>query len=292
MIPLIFVLELTLTLTLTRQTAAPALADGVIVGRAVCRGSTWLLTDRRLLTRWSGFDAAATRVSITGLRSDDRPWGLACLDDGSVWTLGSPRALVRLDDVGRAAERVELPLPRIALFGAGDRVLFQQFPLVAGAAALAVAAARHPSTSRPWTGLVSRGESSRELELTRNLATCGIGFAGRMPCWFADAHQVSISDGISDRVIDLSTLFASVADRDATIHDVALVPQGEWILVGGRRPASRQRTGVRLFYRSSNNGVTGALDLLPGARVILSADERRCVLFDSDDRVVEVTVRP
>jgi len=290
MVSLIFVLGL--TLTIARHTAAPALADGVIVGRAVCRGSTWLLTDRRLLTRWSGFDAAPTRVSITGLRSDDRPWGLACLDDGSVWTLGSPRALVRLDGVGRAAERVELPLPRTALFGIGDRVLFQQFPLVAGAAALAVAAARYPSTSRPWAGLVSRGESSRELELTRNLATCGIAFAGRMPCWFADGRHVSVSDGISDRVIDLSTTLASIDDHEATIHDVALAPQAEWILAAARRPASRQRTGVRLFYRGSDDEVTGALDLSPGARVILSADERRCVLLDSDDRVVEVTVRP
>jgi hypothetical protein len=286
-----YALIVVLALILARATPPQDVANGVIVGRAMCAGATWLLTDRRELTALSPAGEVASILRVSGFRRDDTPWGLACLADGTLWTLAAPRTLARIAADGRLQERTDLPLPNVALFGVGGRLLFQAFPVVAGQAALQTATPRQPAAVRPWPGLVSRANVSREQEIARNLVACGIGDRQETPCWFVDASQFSIGDGARERLVDVRAPLAGVADPEAPLHDVAITAGGEWVLVGGRRPPSLQLAGVRLLHHQRHDGAWSAIDLSPAARLIVAATSTRCLVLRVDGSFAEVAVR-
>lgn len=280
------------SLKVARVSPPGRVPEDTIVGHATCGGSSWLLTDANQLVEVHGNADAVTRA-VLGFQVGDRPWGLACLSDGTLWTMAAPRALARLDRTGRVQERVSVQLPRIALFGAGERLLFQQLPIAFGAAALMTSPPRRPASVRPWPGLTSRTARTREEQLAQNLATCGIARETSVPCWFIDEMEFTISDGSAARAIKLPSVEMPMLDREMPVRDVALAPEGRfWYLVGGRDPEHGRRAGVRLVRGHEQSFEQLSIDLRPSARVLLSATASRCLLVAMDGSLVEIAVTP
>ncbi|MGE5246379.1 MAG: hypothetical protein ACM3SQ_19310 [Betaproteobacteria bacterium] len=263
----------------------------LIVGRASCGASTFLLTDSLDLVETSPDALQMSVRQVRGFQTGERPWGLACLADGSLWTMADPDDLAELGRDGRIAARVAVPQPRMALFGLADRLLYQELPLRIGAPALTTGRPRRPRDRVPWPGLVNRKAGSREDELTRNLVTCGLPYAGAIPCWFADDDRMLVSNGSEARRIDLQSLRSAFADPLVPIWDVALVRDGAWVLVTSIRPEGGHRVAGRLLRLDARYQVRAALDVTPSARLLVGATENRCVLLASDGRLMEVMVR-
>src|SRR5579864_3510647 len=188
-------LTLLLALIVSFQSRPGLVPSALIVGRAVCDNTSWLLTEAPDLVEVSPAARAVVIHPLRGLDASDKVWGLACLADGALWTLASPLALARLDRRGVVRERVALELPRIGLFGASDRLLVQQMPIVPGAPLLVSTPPRQPGIVRAWPGLTGRTGHSREQQIARNFVNCGVGVARIVPCWLAHEPSVSISDG-------------------------------------------------------------------------------------------------
>jgi hypothetical protein len=230
--------------------------------------------------------------ALSGLTRGDKVWGLACLSDGTLWTMASPRSVARVDERGQVRERIPVHLPRVAMFGAGDRLLFQQLPSPPGVSVLATSPPREPTAIRPWAGLTTRTVSTRADQLARNLTNCGIGSGRWMPCWFADDLRFTISDGRSARVVALNGLHTGTLDKEAPIWDVALTPSDYvWVLInlGGARD---HRAGGRLVRAREGTSDVIAASLDPPARQILLASESRCLLLAADGSLVEVVAIP
>jgi len=266
--------------------------DSLIVGRASCLGSSWLLNEDRQLVEISN-DGRLIRIhAVSGLAPAERVWGLGCLSDGSLWTLASARTVARLDGTGRVLERVQLEAPRVALFGAGDGLLFQGLRVAVGSPALAVSPPRQPGSVRPWPGLNARAASAPEQRIARNLVSCGLGVDRRVPCWFADDNRFSISDGLTSRSVELPELNAFVVDQAAPIWDVALhAGKGFWLLASSRGRRDDRRAGGRLLRVSDTHESTVSVALDPPARMIIAADDFRCLLVTINGGVVDVGVR-
>lgn len=263
----------------------------LIVGRAGCGSVTFLLTDSLQLVEVSPGALALTVRSTEGFGPGERPWGLACLDDGSLWTMADPNELAQLGRDGRVVGRVAVRPARVALFGIGDRLLYQELPLRVGAPALATSRPRRPGDEVPWPGLRSRRAGSREDELTRNLVTCGMPHGGSIPCWFADEDRVLVSSGAHVQQVDLEAIRPALADPMVPLWDVALVDDGAWVLGTAGRPEAGHRVGGRLFRLDSQYRPRAWLDLAPAARLLVGASADRCVLLSVDGRLMEVTVR-
>jgi len=278
-------------LRLTRASAPGLVPDALIVGRATCRGTTWLLTETGKLVEVADADWTVTVRSIRGLRSSDNIWGLACLSDGTLWTLSSPGTVARLDRSGEIVERIRVPLPRVALFAAGDRLLFQQLPILPNVAALATSPPRQPATSRAWPGLVGRDAKRREDQIARNLVNCGLPRGLSVPCWFVDDPSFTISDGASVSTV-ASPTGTPPADRAAPIRDVALTSADRYWLLATSAGGPVPPAGTRLFRGHERSGEQLSLKLAPLARLMLSATESRCLLLTVTGSIMEVVVQP
>jgi len=265
---------------------AGAIPRSLIVGRASCGTSAWLLTEDAELIEIPQ-QAAKTMVrAVTGLLPRDRVWGLACLSDGSLWTLADPRAQARLDRDGRVQERVATALPKVALFGAGDALLFQQLPMTARATALFASPPRRPEAVHPWPGLAGRPADTREHQIARNLVNCGVGFDGNVPCWFAGDRRFAISDGRVARTVAPPTLQDQARQSEAPIWDVALAGSHYWLIAGEQ--TSTGPAGARLLRVHERTGAYLSLPLDVPARVIVSATDTRCRLLNVNGELIEV----
>ncbi|MBI3493710.1 MAG: hypothetical protein HY047_18330 [Acidobacteria bacterium] len=263
--------------------------DALIVGRATCGAGSWLLTETPALIEIKVGAWTIAAHPIRGLKSEEKVWGLACLSDGSLWTLASPRTVARLEPTGQIVERIEIHLPRIALFAAGDRLLFEQLPMAPGAASLATSPPRQPQSVHAWPGLVGRSARSREEQLTRNLVNCGISFSGSVPCWFADERQFVVSDGSAIRRIDFAPLGSANVDPVAPIWDVAMVDADRFWLLASAPRGLPTRSGGRLYWSPGRARYT-MIDLAPLARLVITATASQCVLLTTQGGFMEVRV--
>lgn len=272
----------------TRIAPAPRIGSALIVGRAACGHDIWLLNETPELIKVSLSPPHVTAVRLHRLELEDEPWGLACLTDGTLWTLVSPRTLGRVQPDGTIVERVRFRLPRIALFGWGERILFEQMPTVAGAPILVSGVPRAPLEAKPWPGLKGRADPKPEVRLTRNLLACGLGLGASLPCWFPDESEITVSDGASVRRIPIPSARARDTDPRTPIWDVALVPPaGLWALttVRGTKPATGARL-VRADWRGvESRRVEGGWT----ARLILAASPRACWLLTGTGELMEIT---
>lgn len=279
-------------LRVTQMSKPASIPDTVVVGRAVCSASTSLLTESRQLVEVRNGGAVAT-VKVSGFAPSDRPWGLACLADGTLWTMATARTMARIDETGQIRRRIDVQLPRVALFAAGDRLLFQQLPIVQGTAALMTSPPQQPYAVRSWPGLVVQGARTRENELAQNLAICGVALGTSVPCWFIRAMQFTVSNGTASRTVDVPPLRSMPVDRETPIRDVALASSEYFWLLAGGPDAERGRTaGVRLFRLRERTSEALSLELKPAARIVLRATESQCLLLLVDGSVIEVAVTP
>jgi hypothetical protein len=279
--------------TLSSRVVRPAhaVSDSLIVGRAVCHDRVWLLTENREITEIAVLTETSRTHQVRGLLRDDRPWGLACLNDGTLWMLPDSRALARVTTDGQVAERLPLELPAMALFGAGDRLLLQSMPPVVAVPLLGSAPPRRPADQRPWPGLVGRASRARMDRFSQNLVACGIAAGHDVPCWFPDETFVTVSDGSRVRHLSFPFVQAADTDRSAPIRDVALTDGGRaWILGTSLRSTHGRRSGGRLLLAAGGRELA-RLDLAPEARLIIAAGESTCLLLTVTGEVLEVNAQ-
>jgi hypothetical protein len=274
-----------------------AIGRPLIVGRAVCGSATWLLTDVPELFRLSLSGSSGPTVSsvpLQGLQNDEKPWGLACLPDTELWTLTAHDVLARVDPSGKVAERVPLDHPRLGIFSAGTRLLLQQPPSGATRPLLAAGLPRRLSAFVPWPSPLSQPTPTRAELLKANLVKCGIGADAYVPCWLATQETLTISDGsrAHTTIQDLRFARSEAADDEVPIQDVALWgTKRVWVLAATRTGLDGRRVGGRLT-KSDRGGTAGVfVDLNPPARLIVRADDDRCVLLSSTGQLLEVSER-
>lgn len=272
-------------LKVARVLPAIEVPGGLIVGRAVCSDATWMLVESSQLLQ-VGRDGAVAARHVTGLSAADRPWGLACLSDGTLWTMATWRNLARIDVNGAVRERIDLHIPRSTLFGVGERLLFQQAPPVPGTPALMTSPPRQPYAVKEWPGLTTpKGPS--------NLANCGVGLKGMVPCWLVTATRFTVSDGATFRSVDAVLPQSNRVDREAPIRDVALAGDDYfWIVAGGYDAALGRPAGVRIVRGRVGTSEILFLDLKPAARLIVRASEKTCLLLTVDGTLIEVGATP
>jgi hypothetical protein len=263
--------------------------SSLIVGRAVCSHGTWLLTERPELIVITDPARQVTMHRLEGLRPSDRPWGLACLADGTLWSLATPRVLIRISAEGVVRERVELRFPRMAVFGWTDRLLFIDWPMLIAKPLLATAMPRARDESAPWPRFLGRAAETRADLIARNLVNCGIGKGSRLPCWFADERRVIVSDGASANTVAFAALSARDVVAATPIWDLAIGgADALWLLASSRGSAGAAVSGGRLIKTDGRGTELASLALVPSARMIVAATDTTCVLLTVDGRLMEV----
>jgi hypothetical protein len=263
----------------------------LIVGRAHCAGATWLLTDGPELTRVSVDTHAVSSSPVRGLRQGEKPWGLACLTNGELWTLVTHEALARITPGGHVVERIRLDRPRLGIYSAGDHLLLQQAPAGQGKPLLSSGVPRNVPAFVQWPAPVSQGTRSGDDQLRANLVNCGIGVSGYVPCWLAHQSRLVIGNGTPAHTVvqELRFVHSGTTDQAAPIWDVALAGSSRvWVLASARAVPDGRRLGGRLT-RSTRQGVDeGFIDLNASARLILWAADDRCVLLSVTGQLLEV----
>src|SRR5262249_34013111 len=221
-------------------------ASDLIVGRAVCGETTWLLTDRPELISIAHATPNPVIKPLKGLQATDRAWGLACLADGSLWTHATSTTLVRLGPDATVKQRVSVGRPRMMLFGWQNRVLVTELPIGVGTPTFATTAI-DGRDAHAWPGLTSRAAESPAGLLARNLANCGIASGASLPCWFADGRTAAVADGVKSISVTFPALWAGDVDREAPIWDLAFQgDEGFWLLVNTNAAARPHKAGGRL----------------------------------------------
>src|SRR5262249_31098913 len=197
--------------------------------------------------------------------------------------------VARLTQDGVIAERHRLLFPQVQMYGVADRLVYLGLPIVPGRPVLAVSDRRHPEDVRPWPGLLGRSVAAPAPALASNIVGCGIGSGTRMPCWFLDRPEASISDGVTARSIALPWLLRPDVDQSAPIRDVALVPDGSlWVLAAATAAPQGRRVGGLLARTDAAGRVQRSIALSPEARLIMSADATHCVLLTIDGGLLRV----
>ena len=271
-------------------TLTPAVDATAIVGRAVCGESTWLLTRSADLIRIGHADHRPVTRAVRDLRPGDPFRGLACVDDGSLWTLATGHQLARITSEGAIAERHTFLFPQLMLFGIGNRLVLLGLPVVPQRPLLASSLRVDPEHVQPWVGLLGRAAVGTRDTLMSNLVGCGIGSGSAIPCWFADQGQLSISDGRVSRSVSLPWLVRKGIDRSAPLRDVALLPDHSmWVLAASTESPQGRRVGGRLSRANAAGSEWQSLELTPPARLIVSADASTCVLLTTTGMLMKIS---
>jgi hypothetical protein len=226
-------------------------------------------------------------------------WGLARLDDGTLWTVCDWRRLRRIDDGGKTMTEFPLDAAQVALFAAGDRLLFQRAEFVAPAQALVVG---KPGDARrePWSTLQTRAyKLARTSVAALNLVTCGNTRSAERACWFPDDPGVALIDregrtrrmdlagipGVAPEVL-LTSENPARPVRDAFVDRAG----GVWVVSAGTPvPGAPEYPGGWLLAHFARDGTPlDRMRLSEPARLILRADDRHLVLLLGSGYVAEV----
>lgn len=278
----------------------PVLRNDAIVGRAYTDGRVLLLTDRPALVAVDLKRQKASEHAVSG-RGIDVLWGLARLDDDSLWTLAGQRALGKIEADGRISERIPLSAAHVGVFGAGPQLVYQILSFVPPVDALAAGPPGEQSR-RPWSSMQTRSyRLARASVAALNLVSCGATETAEIPCWFPDETAVTLvhSTGQSSRRVVLTGLpvvrpevLLTSENPARPIRDVFVAESRELWVLGSGTPRQDDRIvvpGGWLLARYDSQGrPIRSADLPEGARLILRAAGSACLLLASDGRVVEV----
>jgi hypothetical protein len=242
----------------------------------------------------------AHRSNLLRLPPREDCWGLAKLSDGTLWTLMGWSTAAQISAGGAIERTIELPVAHLGLFGAGDRLVYQQARLPSGTPALL--AGRPGDASRsPWSALVTRSFDglATGAAAALNLVACGVTRADEIPCWFPDDTVVSLiaEDGATRRV-ELTGL-ARVAPETLInakspprpIRDVYVEGDGTmWVISSGKTPAGGSiAPGGWILAQYGRRGEAIDCRLLPEpARLILHVERGQAVVLTGRGMVAEV----
>jgi hypothetical protein len=272
--------------------ASPLAGADVITGRAQCGASTWLLTDAPALVEVRVAERSVVSKNVRGLARDEHPWGLACVGVGELWTLVDHRTLARLSTSAEVTLRTKLRQPLLNVFGLGDKLVLQRQPGPAGSPLLAAARPVDVNRAEPWPGPVAARQSSSKLDVPSALVACGLAYQALLPCWISNQTRIIVSDGTRVRTSSVQPRFmtSTAVDPSVPLWDVAVAPSSVvWILTSAVAGEERRRVGARLTRSNFRGDDLGAVDLVPRARVILSAAEQRAVVLTTAGTLVEVS---
>ena len=279
-----------------RQRVVPMagmVGDGVIAGRTRCGASTWLLTDAPALVELRIAERSIVSRPVHGFGNHERPWGLACVGAGELWTLADYRTLARLSPSGEVISRTKLRQPRLNVFGVGDLLLLEQPPAAARSALLAAARVVDLNRAEPWPGPTALTQSTK-IDVSAGLVACGLAYEASLPCWITNQTRIVVSDGTRARTSSVQPLFvgSTAVDPSAPLWDVAVARSSTlWILTSAVSGEAGRRVGARLTRSNLRGDNLGAVDLTPKARLIVTADELSAVVLTVGGTLVEVTTQ-
>jgi hypothetical protein len=274
-------------LRVRRVALVGAIGESTIAGRSRCGDRTWLLNESRELIEISPTGTIASLHGLRGLSANERPWGLACLADRSLWTLAAPRTLTRIARDGSIAERVRLRAPWTALFGTGERLLFEPAPPVPGTPLLATTSPLYPEQTLAWSALVARSAANRIDVFMANLVNCGLPLGALVPCWFPEDAEVTRSDGRHTFRQGFGWLQANATKSSLPIHDVLYVARDRVWVLSGAQSDRKHRAAGRLVLATVTGTLLGEARLTPPARLIVGATDVSCLLVTIDGAIVE-----
>lgn len=277
----------------------PIVGSEVIGGRAADGDEVWLLAGMADLVHVDLQARRSQRLMIK-IEPGDQCWGLARLDDGSLWTLKGRRAVIRIAPDGEVIRDEPLPEPHLGLFGAQDRLVYQAANLTPPGPALR-AGRPGGSTTEPWSELTTRSfeRMARASAAALNMVGCGASARKERPCWFPDEAAVSIIDAAgTTRRVELPGLEAVAPEILLTAENPARPVRdayldrdgGLWVLSSGTAPPGRaDRPGGWILARYGPGGKPlGLHRLAESARLILRAEPGRALLLTGAGMVAEV----
>ncbi len=276
----------------------PIVASEVISGRADEGDQVWLLVGGADLLHVDLAARSASRASIK-LGAGEHCWGLARLQDGSMWTLKGRNAVIRIDADGDVTREITLAEPHLGLFAAGDRLIYQQASFTPPGPALR-AGRPGDSTTVAWSEMTTRtfDRIARASSVALNMVACGSGLRDERPCWFPDEAAVSlISVAGATRRLVLSGLdlvppeiLLTAENPPRPVRDAYIDGEGGiWVLSSGTPSAvGFDRPGGWLLARYGPRGEPiGVRRLAEPARLILRAGSGRALLLTSGGMVAE-----
>lgn len=279
----------------------PVIDNEVIAGRADDRSDDdpiELLIGETSLVRLDLQRRTFTRRPLQ-LPDSSQCWGLARLEDRSLWTICDWRQLHEIDTDGRTVREVPLDGAQVALFGNGDRLLFQRAEFVAPDQAL-VAGRPDDPRREPWSTLHTRAYNlARTAVAALNLVTCGNTRAAERPCWFPDDPAVAMIDRSGHtRRLELAGIprvapeVLLTSDNPARpVRDAFVDRSGSvWVISTGRpTPGAPDGPGGWILAHFGSAGAPlERLQLAAPARLILRADAHRVVLLMGSGNIAEV----
>jgi hypothetical protein len=274
-------------------------AEELVVGRTFDGKVAELLLEARRLTRVDLEAGHVRTIDLVGLRGDDRPWGLARLEDGARWTLVDRWTLALLSSDGKLTSRHPLTAPHLGLYGLGMRLLYQAFEV--DPRQLGASLGPPGNLYRHKLVFDGQGQSHRAAAVSRleNLLGCGTSVIPMLPCWLPGLHTLHLvhESGAVDRVVlpavalggasGDNTRAANVV-RDATIDSA----RRTWVLMGRtnavQSPDAPPANGRQLVVLAPGGQVLGRVTLEVDARLILGATASACYLLTSEGLVATV----
>ncbi len=278
----------------------PVISREVIGGRADDRGDhVWMLGGGEAIVRIDLKAGVATRTGIA-LPRGERCWGLARLDDGSVWTLLGQRTLAQVDSDGRIAREIALAEPHFGLYAHGDRLVYQPARFTQ-TAPLLFAGIPGDSVPRPWSAIEPRPFPSlaRASAAALNMVACGATRTAEQPCWFPDDTALAlIGPAGATRRLVLSGLTRVAPEvlltsdnparplRDAFVDETGAI----WVLSSGAPPAGASDApgGWLLAEYTQTGALVRMFRMSESVRLILRADSRRLIVLTGAGMVAEV----
>ena len=268
----------------------PLTLDHVIVGRARCGASTWVLIDAPALVEVTAAAQSPPIAPVRGFSPNEHPWGLACVADSELWTLADYRTLARLSFSGEIIRRTKLRQPRLNVFGVGELLVLQQPPAALDVPLLAAARLADVNRTRPWPGPTALPQAATKVDVPSGLVACGLGYQTWLPCWIASQPRIIVSDGAPTRttVVQPQFLADTALDRGAPVWDVAIAPSVLWVLTSAVSLEAGRRVGARITKTTRRGESLGSIELRPRGRLIVSATDRAVLVLTAAGTVVEV----
>jgi len=278
----------------------PVISREVIGGRSDDGGShEWLLAGGEAIVQIDLKAGVANRKPIA-LSHGENCWGLARLDDGSLWTLRGRSTLAGIASDGRIVREIVLPEPHFGLYARGDRLVYQPARFIPSGRLLfaGVPGDAHPAG---WSAIEPRSfpALARASAAALNMVACGPTRTAEQPCWFPDDIVIFLIGPAGEtRRLALSGLtrvapeVLLTSDNPARpLRDVFVEETGTiWVLSTGTPPASAgdEPGGWLLAEYAPDGSLVRMRQLSEAARLILDVQRERLVLLSGAGMVAEV----
>ena len=240
--------------------------------------------------------ASRSRLSVP---PGEACWGLARLEDGSLWTLKGRRSLAQIGAQGRIVREIPLAEPHFGLYANGNRLVYQPARFVSSGRLLT--AGRPGDQPLPWSAIEPRAfpTLARASAAALNMVACGQTRTNERPCWFPDDTAVALirADG-STRTVSLDGLTRVAPEVLLTsenparpLRDVSVDETGSlWVVSSGSAPpGAGGEPGGWLLARYSGSGVLARISRLSEpVRLVLRAEPRHLVVLTGSGMVGQV----